>query len=302
MRLNYSGREVSFMSQLATFHQFVHTCPLFGASLLAHWSLIRGAFQLPSAASTPPEILTEVESLSQWVQSSLRQPVPHFDWSEWPLSIGACLFHHIYTSEASVGELCAQLKAKLPSLSGKILCTLLWCSLRDACLNLHTLLLRLEESVPSSSWDPLVVSMGCITADPSTVIIFEGVLSDSESSGLLADMRKHFQPCQVPCSAAILFMVLFRVSADIFKQLTLQPAFLKLCVRAHRLLESTWPTGERNGDLLPLPFSIRFIEKCRKQTKMAIQQSPPSIAQGCLEHCHDALKPYCVAQTVHSSL
>ncbi|KAL5484603.1 hypothetical protein EMCRGX_G021132 [Ephydatia muelleri] len=309
LRLKDSSREVPFMSQ------FVHTCPLFGASVLAHWSHIRGAFQLTAAMSIP-EILVEVESLSQWVQSSLRLPVPHFDCSEWPLAIGACLFHHIRTSsEAGVGELCAQVKAKLPSLSGKVLCTLLWCSLRDACVNLCTLLSGLEvfisqeEAVPLSSWDPLVVSVGCITADPSTVIMFEGVLSDSVTSGLLADMRRHFQPCQVPCLTAILFMVLSRVSADIFKQLTLQPAFLKLCVTAHRLflqgIESTWPVSERNGrsDSLVSPhISVSFIEMCRAQTVTAIQQSPPHMAQGCLEHCHDAVKPYCVAQMVRSSL
>eukprot|EP00731_Ephydatia_muelleri_P024742 Em0016g1013a len=304
-----SSYHCKLLAQAQLRSQFVHTCPLFGASVLAHWSHIRGAFQLTAAMSIP-EILVEVESLSQWVQSSLRLPVPHFDCSEWPLAIGACLFHHIRTSsEAGVDELCAQLKAKLPSLSGKVLCTLLWCSLRDACVNLCTLLSGLEEAVPLSSWDPLVVSVGCITADPSTVIMFEGVLSDSVTSGLLADMRRHFQPCQVPCLTAILFMVLSRVSADIFKQLTLQPAFLKLCVTAHRLflqgIESTWPVSERNGrsDSLVSPhISVSFIEMCRAQTVTAIQQSPPHMAQGCLEHCHDAVKPYCVAQMVRSSL
>ena len=70
-------------------------------------------------------------NIETWIFSSLRLPVPHFDCSEWPLAIGACLFHHIRTSsEAGVDELCAQLKAKLPSLSGKVnvcLWYVLWC-------------------------------------------------------------------------------------------------------------------------------------------------------------------------------
>lgn len=194
----------------------------------------------------------------------------------------------------------------LPSLSGKIFCTLLWCALGNACRNLHTLLLDTEPCVLRNNWDSVAICTACITVDPSVVIMFEGVLSDSKDTGLLADLRKHFPLCLVPCAAAILFMVLSQVSTDTFKQLTLQqPAFLKLCVRAHKLflqeVESTWPVGGESSNLcdsiISRPVSAGFIEMCATRTMAAIRQSSPCVMQECVELCHDTIKPYLIQVT-----
>ena len=100
--------------------------------------------------------------------------------------------------------------------------------------------------------------------------------------------------------------VISRVSRDVFRQLTLQPTFLKLCVRAHKLclvgMESTCSGDERDNPCpalmpqvrwllvtyrikkgVPILFqpiiSVGFIERCRVQTIAAIQQSPPLMVQ-----------------------